>query len=141
MAAVEFDINGFRAAYPAFAQTDPVALNMYWSTAGIYINPNIYNCTNVTLLTQYLNLMTAHLAALSCLIAAGEAPGFVTSATVDKVTVAIQPPPETNQFQWWLNLTPYGQQLLALLQVQAVGGFYAGGLPELSAFRKVYGVF
>jgi hypothetical protein len=85
--------------------------------------------------------MTAHLAAISVLIAAGQIPGLVQNATIDKITVGLTPPPIPNQFQWWLNITPYGQQLLAMLQVNSVGGFYIGGLPERSAIRKVYGIF
>lgn len=88
-----------------------------------------------------LTLLTAHLAALGVLIAAGQVPGLVQTATVDKVSVSLTPPPILTQFQWWLSLTPYGQQLLALLQVASVGGIYIGGLPEISAFRKVGGIF
>jgi hypothetical protein len=53
----------------------------------------------------------------------------------------MQPPPETNQWQWWLSLSPWGQQLLALLLVKSAGGFYIGGFPERQGFRKAYGLF
>jgi hypothetical protein len=53
----------------------------------------------------------------------------------------MQAPPAANAWQYWLNTSPYGMQLLALLQAKGVGGLYVGGLPERDAFRKVYGVF
>lgn len=148
MTVISFDVAAFRAAFPEFSSatvypTD--TLSMYWDSATIYINPNTGNTVigglNDASKTRCLNLMTAHLTKLSTLIAAGQAPGFVQSSTIDKISVTITPPPNKNQWQWWLNTTPYGSQLLALLQAKSVGGFYFGGSPELSAFRKVNGVF
>lgn len=139
-----FDIPAFRISYPAFANVDTfpdATLQMYFDTATCYVANENYGCLADDCRYRALTLMTAHLVALSVLIAAGQVPGMVQNATIDKVTVGLTPPPLPNQFQWWLGLTPYGQQLLALLQVSSVGGFYVGGLPERSAIRKVYGVF
>lgn len=141
MAAITFDVNAFYAAFPAFqGKVTEDGLRIYFETASIYVTPFASPC-NLVLQTKYLNLMTAHIVALNLIIMTGSAPGILVGATIDKVTVQLQPPPEKNQFQWWMNQTPYGQQLLALLQVQSVGGFYVGGLPETSAFRKVGGIF
>jgi hypothetical protein len=74
--------------------------------------------------TLALNLMTAHLVFLSDQVAAGETGGVVTGATIDKVSVTLEPPPSSNNWQYWLNQSPYGKQLLALLQVASVGGMY-----------------
>jgi hypothetical protein len=144
-----FDVAAFRAAYPAFA--DPTAyptttLQAYWDTATLYIDSNDYPCAMLQgqARNKALNLMTAHLTFLSNVIAKGnysQVPGLIQSATIDKITVSLTPPPQVNQWQWWLNQTPYGQQLLALLQVNSVGGIYVGGLPEGRGFRKVYGIF
>ena len=146
MTAFVFDVTAFREDYPQFANetTFPDAtLDMYWDNSTCYIDNDDNGCWALKGDCRYLalNLMTAHLAAISVMVAAGQTPGLVQSATIDKVSVSLTPPPLKNQWQWWLSLTPYGQRLLALFQVSTVGGFYIGGLPELSAFRKVGGIF
>ena len=146
MAEILFDVAAFRLAFPAF--TNPTTyttgtLQAYWDTSTLVITNQIYGCSSLTIpvQTRALNLLTAHIAELSTQIAAGNAPGIITSAQIDKISVSLQPPPAKDQFQYWLNLTPYGQQLLMLLSVKASGGFYIGGLPETRAFRKFGGVF
>ena len=79
--------------------------------------------------------MTAHLLALSVMIASGNTPGVMVAATIDKISITLEPPPAPNAWQYWLQTTPYGQQLLALLQVASVGGFYAAsGVPGRAGF-------
>jgi len=75
--------------------------------------------------------------ALSAKANSGDVAGVVTAATIDKISVTLMPPPGLNQWQWWLNQTPYGQQLLALLQIAAAGGrFYSAGKPVVGVFRS-----
>lgn len=139
-----FNIPAFRISYPAFASdtTFPdVTLQAYWDSATCYISDTDYGYLSGDCRYKAITLMTAHLTALSVLIAKGQVPGLVQSATIDKIAISLTPPPVKNQWQWWLSLTPYGQQLLALLHVAAVGGLFVGGLPERAAFRKVGGVF
>ncbi len=133
-----FNYSLFITQCPAYA--NPVTypetlLQTYWDIAISYVS-DVGNYGSLQGLNrQYaLNLMVAHLAYLNGLIAAGQVPGLMQNATIDKVTVGLTPPPLKNQFQWWLSLTPYGQSLLALLQVNSVGGFYIGGSPVLSSF-------
>lgn len=147
MPTIYYDDAVFRADFPVFADTckyPQSTLQMYWNTATCYISDRFGGCYCGGLKpkqqTLALNLMTAHLLALSGLIASGETPGILTGATIDKITVSIEPPPATNQWQYWLQTTPYGQQLLALLQLVSVGGTYVGGVPELAAFRRVGGL-
>jgi hypothetical protein len=59
----------------------------------------------------------------------------VQSATIDKITVSLTPPPATSEFLWWLNLTGYGAQLAALLSVHAVGGFFVTAVRSPRGFR------
>jgi len=139
--AIEFDLNAFRAAFPAFIDTPPATLSMYWDFATDFISNEIQCGTKLSVQTRYINLMTAHLAGLSCMQSAGDTPGVVIGATIDKISVTLQPPPERNEWQFWLNQTPYGRQLLALLQVQSAGGFYVGGAPERMGFRGFGGGF
>ncbi len=144
MTIITFDVSLFRQQFPAFSNsaTFPDAmLQMYWDMATCYISDCDYGWLNDGCRLLAINLMTAHLTALSVIIAAGETPGIVNSATIDKITVSLTPPPIPNQWRWWLNTTPYGAQLLALLAANSAGGFYIGGLPELSAIRKVGGIF
>lgn len=143
MSVYQFDVTQFRTLYPAFANVGafPTAtLQQFWYNALSYIEPyptpNLYGYRRL----QAINLMTAHLVALSVLIAAGQTPGIVSGATIDKISVTLDPPPKPNQFQWWLNTTPYGQQLLAILQVNSTSGFYVGGSPQIGAFRGASGV-
>lgn len=139
-----FDVTAFRTQFPEFANatTFPDAtLQAYWDAATCYINPNDFCYLNGDCLQLALNLMTAHLTQLSVQIAAGQTPYLMQSATIDKVTVSLTPPPLKNQWQWWLSTTPRGMQLFAMLQAKSIGGFYIGGLPETAAFRKVAGIF
>lgn len=151
---IEFDVDAFRAMFPAFAPDPPTdgTLSGYWTVATVYIDDRDYNCWMLKGAQRALalNQMTAHIAQLYSLIAAADVPaqaqiGLDQSATIDKVSVTVTPPPikTGDQFAWWLSLTPYGQMLLALLQAVTVGGFYTPGsvVPERSAFRKAGGLF
>lgn len=139
MAVITFQEPAFRKAYPQFTcgkEYPTVALQASFTAATTYITNNTFGCVRQDQQTLALNLMTAHLALLASTAANGQVTGIVTDATVDKVSVGLQPPPEKSQWQWWLNQTPYGQQLLALFQVMTVGGFYVGGSLDLAAFRR-----
>ena len=141
MAAIIFNPANFRDQFPAFQCTPPITdatLQQYFNNATLYISNqycNWWGTLNLAQRTGALYLMTAHLTAISQLIAQKQNAGVMTSATVDKVTVTIEPPYAPNQWQYWLQTTPYGSQLLALLNVVSVGGRYIGGSPQRSAFR------
>lgn len=144
MGTHSFNIPLFREQFPAF--TDPIAypdatLTAYWDVAILYVNSMDSCLLNGDALQYAINAMTAHLAYLTPLIIAGEKPGFETDATIDKISVAIMPPPVSNFWNFWLSSSPYGQALLAFLRVQTAGGLMTGGLPEISAIRKIGGIF
>ena len=144
-AILTFDYDGY-IANPQFAlYSDPTnypesLLLNYWNVAINYIS-NVGNFGDIQGdQRQYaIQLMLSHLIYLTNLINTGNgfgtgtggAPGTVPyqmqSATVDKVSVQVTPPPNPDQFQWWLGTSPFGQQLLAMLQIQTVGGHYIGG--------------
>ena len=136
MAAV-FDIATFRVSYPEFSNATTYTTQTctgYWTIATEYIaNDDYGRLTNKGLA---LDLMTAHLLKLNDIMLSGNTAGMVTGSTEDKVSVTLTPPPIKNQFHWWLSLTTYGQQLLALLSAKAVGGWYVGGFAETAAFRR-----
>lgn len=144
MAAVilTFDYALFQQQFPAYA--NPIIypeslMQSYWDISINYIS-DVGNFGSLQGgARQYaINCMVAHLTFLAGIIASGngnsQVPGLMQAATIDKVSVTLTPPPVPNQFQWWLNLTPYGQMLLALLQVNSVGGFYIGGRGAIAAF-------
>lgn len=140
MAVIPFNVTVFRTLFPAFANTTTfpdVFLQAYWDVAGAYISNNS-SCSGMTFAQQTLalNLMTAHLVYLSTLIAGGENPGIELSATIDKISVSNMPPPAPNQWQYWLQTSPYGAQLLALLQIAAAGGRMINGYPVFNSFRR-----
>lgn len=146
MTTIAFDPVAFRAQFAAFANsqcyTDAV-LQGYFDLATAFVSPVDCACNMLTgaARVQALNLMTAHVAEMFRLVSEGQTPGVMTSATIDKISVTIKPPPDQSQFQAWLSTTPYGQALNALLQVASVGGFYVGGMPERNGFRRAYGGF
>lgn len=145
MAAIIFDPAAFRLEFTAFSNvtTYPDAtLERYFRRATLYINKyqggRYSGGLDVDQLTESLYLMTAHLLAINDLILAGQVVGVTTGATVDKVSITLEAPPNDNQWQYWLMSTPYGQQLYALLSVVGAGGFYFGGRRELGAFKRVW---
>lgn len=145
MTIIVFDPAIFRAQFPAFADSavyTDIILDSYWEMATCFVNNNTA-CTRWgdKCLRLALDLMTAHLVYLNDLLQSGQTPQIVTSATIDKVTVSLQAPPNPDEWNWWLSTTPYGLQLLALLKAKSIGGFYAGGLPETAAFRRIAGIF
>lgn len=140
---ITFNPLSFRQVFPAFcdATAYPDArLSAYFSLASGYVSPEDYGSLAGEARTHAINLMVAHLLATTDAALAGQS-GTVIASRVGDVQVQLQPPPERGQWRYWLNQTPYGAQLLALLEMQSAGGFYVGGLPERSAFRKVGGVF
>ena len=147
MSTITLDPAAFRALFPQFADAakwPDAALSIQFGAATGYVSADTYGDMPVAARTNALYLMTAHLLALGVIIAqnnySGQV-GVVQGAVVDHVQITLTPPPVKSQWQWWLNTTPYGAQLLGLLEAQAAGGFFVGGLPERAAFRKVGGIF
>lgn len=137
---IQYNDTTFRSLFLAFANQEmfpQASLSLYWGIATNYISkyPQYCGGSNLEQQTLMLNQMTAHLVQLNSMAGSGQQAGIVTAASVGAVSVTVQPPPEVNQWQWWLNQTPYGQQLLALLEVLSVGGYYiADGVPARGMF-------
>lgn len=148
MALITLDVAAFRVQFPQFANatTFPdLTIQGQFDLGTAFVQQRVGNQMPAAARRQALYLMTAHLLALGVIIATGNytgQPGTVTASSVGDVSVTLQPPPVKNQWAWWLNLTPYGAQLQALLAAQAVGGMGPfGALPETAAFRRVGGIF
>lgn len=137
--AYSLDPEQFRLQFLEFnnAATYPnPTLQFYYDTAGLYIENTQYGFLARAGATQHsLYLMMAHLLKLGKTISEGGQPGITISATIDKISTAMQQVALKNQWQYWLASTPYGAQLLTLLQVQSVGGFYTPGGAGRAGFR------
>ena len=133
-----FDLSAFRTAYPVFDSVPDATVEAAETSALCLIGQDGCDCD-----VQMWQLMVAHLLYIQGQIATGNGnAGAVTSATIDKVSVAFAAPPfGTSAYKFWLFKSPYGGQLLAMLDRCSKGGVYVGGLPERSAFRSVGGVF
>lgn len=135
---IQYNDAVFRAMFPAFVSTvtyPEALLSLYWGVASQYISIYPQCDWSVAQQTLALNQMTAHITQLNVLAATGQQAGFVENASVGAVSVSVQAPPNTDQWEWWLNQTPYGAMLLALLQTLTVGGFYiADGVPARGMF-------
>jgi hypothetical protein len=142
---ITFSPTAFRGYYPQFANAttypDAALDSWFWQASQFVSTTPMSNWAMLTGLAQLyaLNLFTAHIGAIAALITSGQTPAFETSAAIDKIRVTVQPPPNPTQFAWWLNLTPYGQQLAAMLATKTAGGFYTGGSPTRFGFRNAGG--
>ena len=143
MTTIVLDLAAFRSQFPAFS--DPVAypdaqITAWFSAAQSYISAEYSggwsNYMTLTQATTALYCMTAMWGDITGKIASGDTPGIVTSATIDKVTVATAEPPVSNQWQYWLASSPYGQMLLSLLQLAGVGGKYYPGYRGPLPYRR-----
>jgi hypothetical protein len=131
MATVTLNLTSFRDRFKAFnnvvTYTD-ATIQTTWDTSIIYVSDVTNNCFTATKLELALQQMTAHLLTVSDkLTTSKKSMGTVTSSSIDKVSVTLAAPKNSDEWEFWLNQTPYGQQLLALLNTVCVGGFYFGG--------------
>jgi hypothetical protein len=158
---MQLTYDGFCGLFPEFvipanppvpAQPPQPVIEMFLEVAAYYVDPCDFPGRMLTgkSLQYAVYLMTAHLYSLFQQRKAeadeggtpGDAQGgWIQSASVGDVSVTKASLPAKDTWEFWLNSTPYGMLLLALLQGVSVGGLSVGGLPERSAFRKVYGVF
>jgi len=142
MSTIQYNDATFRALFPQYTDSTIYltgGIQLWWNNATAYLSPNYcagWGRLNLNQQTLALNLMTAHLYFINLLAAQNEDSGIITGAGIDKISVTLEPPPQVNQWQWWLNQSPYGKQLLALLQTAAVGGRFFNPQPTSTAFRR-----
>ena len=118
-------VQAFLGTFPEFNGNQYI--DMMIGRATIYVDIHCGCICNKQ--KQYaIFLLTAHLLTLYKGITSGEATGGVqTGASIDKVSVSYAPPPYANGFEYWLNQTPYGQELLALINILVATPDYIGG--------------
>ena len=144
MATIVFVPADFRAMFPAYADETKYPdemLTTFWEFAKCYFDDEVCGCFSEECWKRILYTMVAHLLYMADAAQQGNS-GLVQSATIDKVSVTQAAPPYgQSQYRYWMNQSPWGQQLLALLSTCAVGGMYIGGAPETRALRKFRGKF
>jgi len=112
----EYTEQVFISQFPEFTEAENIEL--YINRALLYISPYCAFCGERK---QYVVfLLAAHLLAIQDNVNNGEnTGGLQTGASIDKVSVSVAPPPFTDGFEYWLNQTAYGQQLLAFFNMMA----------------------
>ena len=140
---IDLDVAAFRVNFPLYADetTYPdILLNAQYEIGKCYIADN--NCTMTEACREYaLQAMLSHLLYIRDQVNSGNNVGVITSASEGEVSVSLATPVVDEEWHYWFNSSPYGRELIALLGVQSVGGFYVGGSPERRAFRKAGGMF
>jgi hypothetical protein len=114
----------FISEFPEFENADNIEL--YINRAALYFE----NCTCfLENDKQYMVfLLTAHLLTAQKALNDGDAAGGIqTSASIDKISVGIAQPPFTDGFDYWLNQSKYGQQLLAIINAKMITPKFIGG--------------
>jgi len=140
---IEIDIALFRAQITAFS--DPLVyldtvIATNWDIATCYISVKDYGALRGSCRAYAINLMTAHLMTLNASIDTDTQPiGVVQNASEGTVSIGFTVPTSNSAYQFWLNKTPYGSQLLALLKLKGSVGFYIGGSNITQTYRRPNG--
>ncbi|MBP5789225.1 MAG: DUF4054 domain-containing protein [Neisseriaceae bacterium] len=120
--------------YPdAYVQRFITMATMYISTVSGVIRDNVR-----VLAIEY---MACHLMTLSAVDGAGNAQGdgnaggILASAHIESVSVAFQGVIASDAFEQWIQSTPYGKMLWALLSVNNPTGIYWVGSPRAFGIR------
>lgn len=130
---MNLDITVFRELFSAYAsETDypDTTLQQWYAIGKCYIKDN--DCVLPEECRSFaLMAMLAHLLYIQDQVKAGNQVRVITSATEGKVSVSLAEPPSSSSFSYWLNSSPYGDQVLAMLVVEFAGGGWVGdGLPR-----------
>ncbi len=135
---ISVSVDGMRSQLPYFADATKypdAVLTVDLDNAQNYISPLNFGPLRDNSRVYAVYLMAGHLQLLRERLNAGQTGvGIQTAASVDKVSVTLTPPPIKEQYDYWLNLTPFGAELLFLLGSVTGAGWYIGGSDE-NVFR------
>lgn len=140
MSNIVITVNEFRSAFPEFSDTTKYKdqyIQRHIDTAMIFISDKNYLIAPKVrkLAIEY---MSAHLISLENLDENGNFVGWsdsatsgaITSSHIGDVSVSLMPPIATEEWELWLESTPYGKMLLTLLELQAPKAIYFPGRPN-----------
>ena len=138
MSSIVFDIAEFRVQYPIFDTISDAVVLRAFASAEMFISNNTSDYLTEVKLKFVLYLMTAHMLQIGVESDANEgiSGGLVSSANIDKVSVSFEARLSKSAFQYFLNKTIYGEQILVLFSQWSAGGFYIGGSTATLGFRK-----
>lgn len=134
MSNVVVSLEDFYKEYPefntdAYIDISSQAFRRAKCRLGIKNNCFLHDCKR----KDAIYLLTAHLSVLSYKAQSGQngaAGGQVASASVGEVSVSYVQIPGLDSWSYWLSSTPYGLELLALLDGLSAMGLYFGGSLE-----------
>jgi hypothetical protein len=138
MASIVFDIAEFRIKYSIFdGISDSVVLRAF-DSAEMFISNNTSCYLDENRLKYVLYLMTAHILQIGIYTASnrGGTAGIVSSASIDKISVSFESRISKSAFQYFLNKTIYGEEILALFSLWSAGGYYIGGSNSTLGFKR-----
>ena len=141
MAELVLSVAEFRQRFPSFSDTTKYSdefIQSQLDVAMLYISPDPNCLVTQCQQKQMIYLLSAHLVELNKSVASSSGSsigaGQVASASVGGVSVSKALPNNRTELDYWLNMTPYGMQLLALLSMLTGVGIYIGGQRE-NVFR------
>lgn len=110
MAVVSFSASAFVARYPEFSAVQATTLQAYFNEATIYLdNTDNSFVTDPVIRAVYLNMLTAHIGALSAASASGSGVvGRIDSASEGAVSVHASYSGGVSGAMAWYIQTPYG---------------------------------
>ena len=138
MSSIVFDIAEFRIKYPVFDSiSDSVVLRAF-DSAEMFISNNTSCYLTESRLKYVLYLMTAHILQIGIDSSSngGGSAGIVSSASIDKISVSFEARINKTAFQYFLNKTIYGEEILALFSLWSAGGYYIGGSNATLGFKR-----
>jgi hypothetical protein len=138
MSSIVFDIVEFRIKYPIFDSiSDDIVLRAFES-AEMFISNNTSCYLTESRLKYVLYIMTAHILQIGIDNASngGGNAGIVSSTSIDKISVSFEARLNKTSFQYFLNKTIYGEEILALFSLWSAGGYYIGGSTATLGFRR-----
>jgi hypothetical protein len=125
-----FPVDDFLARFPSFSSKEKVAVIESGNKAMMHITPDQPGMPMRGKYRFYaLFLMTAHLLELDDATSSADGTsiaGTPFKATVGSVTIENTKPNsfQSDDWNYWLNQTKYGRELLAYLEVQAPAGIF-----------------
>ena len=129
MSSIPLNIETFRSTFPAYSDetiyTDQM-LDARYSIAKFYLEDSD-DCIPESDGREFaLQSMLAHLLYIADQQKLGNMSRVITSAGEKSVTVSLQAPSSTtgSDYSYWLQVSPYGSDVAAMLSMQSAGGIY-----------------
>ena len=119
----------FRSLYPQFSTVIDATLQIYFEQANLILKPKCKDLSEMITFAMMAHLIESY----------SDPARNISSSTIDKVSVSFGTG-TGNQSDWklWLSGTPYGQQVLALINMCNAGtGKYIGHSLDRYSIRRV----